>query len=219
VHSFDDAIKLHKQGHIEEAEQVYRQILGTEPNHPGALHLLGVIRQHQGRHDEALDLIGRAIAVNPAKAVYHNNYGAASLSLERFDEAEASFHRALAIRPSYADALANLGMVQAALKKEEAVLETLRKALQFDPQHRDARRRLVALLVDLARHEEAVLLLKQSLANHPTAETYADLGCLLLPLGRTSEAAAALSPLATGGCPVGAAALWREQFLLRHLFL
>ncbi len=58
---FADALRLHQQGHIEEAEQAYLQILAGEPTHPGGLHLLGVIRQQQGRHEEALELIGRAI--------------------------------------------------------------------------------------------------------------------------------------------------------------
>ena len=83
----------------------------TTPLTP-ALHLLGVIRQQQGRHAEACELIGRAIEADPGKAVYRNNYGAALLSLDRPDEAEASFRRALGIRPRYADAWANLGMAR-----------------------------------------------------------------------------------------------------------
>ncbi len=34
--SFDDAVKFHRQGRIQEAEQVYRRILDAEPNHAGA---------------------------------------------------------------------------------------------------------------------------------------------------------------------------------------
>ena len=48
------------------------------------------MRQKQARHEDALELIGRAIRVRPGVAVYHNNYGAALLSLSRFAEAEAS---------------------------------------------------------------------------------------------------------------------------------
>ena len=70
----ETAIKLHQLGRVDEAEQVYRRILVGQPNHPGALHLLGVIRQQQGRHEEALGLIGRAIKLKPDVAVYHNNY-------------------------------------------------------------------------------------------------------------------------------------------------
>ena len=77
------------------------------------------------------------------------------------------------------------------LGKEEAALESLQKALHFDPRHRDMRKRLATLLRGIARHEEAVQLFEQALADHPTAETYADFGSLLLALGRTVEAAIA----------------------------
>ncbi len=79
--SFEDAVALHQGGRIGEAEAIYRRVLQEQPDHPGALHLLGVVRQQQGDHAAALELIGRAIEVNPAKAVYRNNYGAALLSL------------------------------------------------------------------------------------------------------------------------------------------
>ena len=52
--SFDDALRLHQQGRIEEAEQAYKEIVAADPGHPGGLHLLGVIRQQRGRHEEAL---------------------------------------------------------------------------------------------------------------------------------------------------------------------
>ncbi len=143
--SFDDALRLHQQGHIEEAEVAYQEVLAAQPNHPGALHLLGVIRQQQGRHREAVELIGRAIEVNPAKAVYRNNYGAALLSLDRLDEAAESFRRALEICPRYPDALANLGMVQT-LREEEAAEASFRRALEIQPRHRDATTRLAAFL-------------------------------------------------------------------------
>ena len=56
--SFDDAVRLHQEGKSAEAEEVYRPILQREPDHAGALHLLGVVRHQRGRHEEALGLIG-----------------------------------------------------------------------------------------------------------------------------------------------------------------
>ena len=62
ISQFDEALRLHQNGQLAEAEAAYLEILATEPSHPGSLHLLGVIRQQQGRHEEALELVGRAIA-------------------------------------------------------------------------------------------------------------------------------------------------------------
>ena len=154
--SFDDAVKFHRQGRIQEAEQVYRRILDAEPNHAGALHLLGVVRQQQGDHQTALELIGRAISLSgpqrpsrPAplpqagepsdSAAQHNNYGTALQSLGRFEEALASFRRALAIRPQYPQALANAGLALASLGRHHEAVGSFRKGLELDPENAHAR--------------------------------------------------------------------------------
>ena len=89
------AIQHHQAGRLQEAEALYRQILQVEPNHPDALHLLGVIAHQAGKHEIALEYIARAIALNPA-AEYHNNIGEAYRALARLNEAGASFQQALA---------------------------------------------------------------------------------------------------------------------------
>ena len=53
---FDRALAIHKSGLTTEAEACYSEILAISPQHAGALHLLGVIRQQHGRHEEALKL-------------------------------------------------------------------------------------------------------------------------------------------------------------------
>ena len=138
----------------------------------------------------ALELIGKAIAVNPATAAYHNNYAAALLSLERFAEAKASIHRALAIRPNYADALANLGMALVKLGEDDSAEASLRNALQIDPKHRDARKRLATLLADNGRAYEAVKLFAELAGAGMTADMAFNYGNLLFTLGRTEDAIA-----------------------------
>ena len=168
--SFDEALALHQSGRIAEAEAIYRQVLEQQPDHPGALHLLGVVRQQQGDYAAALELIGRAIAINPRKAVYRNNYGAALQSLGRHEEAAESFQRALTISPNYADALANLGMAQASLGEDSAAETSFRRALVCQAWHRDAVTRLAALLRRQGRAEEARHLLESAIAAAPCPE-------------------------------------------------
>lgn len=51
------AIQHHQAGRLAEAEKIYRQILAQQPDHPDALHLLGVLAVQAGRLDAAVDLI------------------------------------------------------------------------------------------------------------------------------------------------------------------
>ena len=185
---FDDALRLHQQGHLEEAEAAYEEILAAAPNHAGGLHLLGVIRQQQGRHAEACELIGRAIEADPAKAVYRNNYGAALLSLDRPEEAEASFRRALGIRPKYADAWANLGMAETALGKEAAALESLQKAALLRPAALRCPGAACRTAEETGPRGRGRRVLRAAMAERATAETHFEFGELLFGLGQRDRA-------------------------------
>ena len=61
-------------------EAIYRRVLAHQPDHPDALHLLGVVALQTGRSDTAIELIGRAISINAGVAEYHQNLGIALAS-------------------------------------------------------------------------------------------------------------------------------------------
>jgi protein O-GlcNAc transferase len=58
------ALQHHQAGRLQAAEQIYRQILQTQPNHAEAIHFLGVIAHQVGQHETAMEYISRAIALN-----------------------------------------------------------------------------------------------------------------------------------------------------------
>ena len=51
------AVQHHESGRLPEAEAMYHQILQNDPDHPDALHLLGVIAHQAGKNEEAVNLI------------------------------------------------------------------------------------------------------------------------------------------------------------------
>ena len=67
--SFNDGVKLHRAMRLDEAEAIYRRVLGARPAHAGALHLLGVVDIQRGRPTEALEKIRRALELNPTSAL------------------------------------------------------------------------------------------------------------------------------------------------------
>src|ERR1700722_947761 len=88
-------MRHHEAGRLAEAEAIYRQVLSQQPNHSGALHLLGVIAHQVGRHDVALELIAKAITITPYDPAFHSNQGEAFRSLRRFDQAVAAYSTAI----------------------------------------------------------------------------------------------------------------------------
>ena len=125
--SIQDAIELakraHQGGNLAGAEEIYRQVLAVVPEHPEALHLLGLVELQSGRLEGAVGLIRRAIAADPMAAHFHANLGLALMVLKRPEEAVAAYERALLIHAFLEDALAGIarddvrGMVRTAVGK------------------------------------------------------------------------------------------------------
>src|SRR5262245_14538789 len=81
------AVQHHQAGELQAAEQIYRQILASNPNQPDALHLLGVVASQVGNQEFAIESISRAIALDATDPGFHNNLGNAFRAAGRFDEA------------------------------------------------------------------------------------------------------------------------------------
>jgi protein O-GlcNAc transferase len=89
--AFSRALTSHQAGRLDEAEQLYRKILETQPLHFDSLHLLGVIHHQRGDDLEAVRHIDAALNVNSDHAGAHNNRGIALKALHRFSLALASY--------------------------------------------------------------------------------------------------------------------------------
>ena len=141
------ALQHHQAGRLQAAEQVYRQVLQVEPNQPDALHLLGVIASQMGKHEVAIEYIGRAIGLIGNQAAFHNNLGEAYRALHRIPEAVACYSRAIELKPDYAEPHNNLGVAfKEQGKLDEAVACCLRAALRHNPQSAFAHCKLAELL-------------------------------------------------------------------------
>ena len=73
---FAAALRAHHR-RMQEAEQHYRQALAADPKHIDALHLFGVLAHQAGRSDIAVDLIGKALALDERVPDFHYNIGLA----------------------------------------------------------------------------------------------------------------------------------------------
>ncbi|MCC6531304.1 MAG: tetratricopeptide repeat protein [Burkholderiales bacterium] len=85
------------------AERIFRQVLSGSPEHPEALHFLGVLTYLAHRYEPAVELIKRALPSRRSDAELHNNLGLALQAAGRYTEAIASFRRALSLVPQSAD--------------------------------------------------------------------------------------------------------------------
>jgi len=190
--AFRLAVAHHQAGRLSEAEGLYRQILGAQPNHPGALHLLGVIADQVGRHEVGVELIQKAIALAPQVADFHSNLGAAQRNLGRLDEAMAEFRRAIQLQPDHADAHNNLGSALIAKGALGEAVTVLRRTIELRPALAEAHNNLGIALGGEGRGEEAVAACRRAVELQPGyAAGYNSLGVALVNQRELAEAIAA----------------------------
>jgi len=125
----------HQSGRLPDAEGLYRQVLAQQPNHDGALHLLGLLAHQAGRSDIALDLITRAIQIAPNIPDSRVNLGSVLLSQRKFEPAIEQFRTALQLNPNSAEAYYNLGNVYTQLDRLDLAAENFRKSVQVRPDY------------------------------------------------------------------------------------
>jgi Flp pilus assembly protein TadD len=123
------ALLAHRRGDLAAAENDYRALLAQAPDHPLALHYLGVIAYQRGRPSDALPLLERAAQLRPDEPEFHNNLGLALAELDRYDDAVDAYQRTLALNPEHATAWNNLGLALTACNRLGDAIESLRKSI------------------------------------------------------------------------------------------
>jgi len=218
--AFEQAVKHHRQGQLETAESLYRQVLHADARHADALHLLGVAALQLGRQDEALSLINQAIEVRPEAAAYRLSLGQVHAAGNRLDESVGAYRQATALAPDLVDAWFGLGVaLQAADRRQEAI-EVYRRLLELQPDHVEAYHNLGSAYELCGQLDEAVVLYRRALELEPNrAATHNNLSSALYRCGRLEEAivagrrALSLEPDSTTACNnLGCALTASRQF-------
>jgi protein O-GlcNAc transferase len=154
--AFRKALALHQQGLLAEARGFYQQALRMEPRHFHSLHLLGVIAAQTNQPQQAVELIGRALAIDPNSAAAYNNYGNALRGLGHREAATQAFDRAVAIKPDFADGYFNRALLRSESRQFEAAIEDYERAIALQPGHATAGLARANAMRELGRHEEAL---------------------------------------------------------------
>ena len=187
------AIELHQQGELAEAERLYSAILAAKPDHPDALHFLGLIRFTTGRPEEALQLVADAMRAGPPSAFLLLNHGLVLNALARPEEAIASFDRAIALDAGLAEAHNNRAVLLGTLGRHEEALASYQAALAIAPGDPGTLFNQGNALKDLGRYEEAVASYDHALLLEPYhAPALCNRGIALHEMKRLDEALASL---------------------------
>ena len=187
----DQAAALHRSGRLAEAEVLYRAALAADPRDANAQQLLGVALAQQGRPEEGLAEIDRALALAPDHAEAILNRANIHRMLGRNEEALAGFTRALESRPDWPQVLNNKGSVLQDLRRPAEALAAYDHALRLQPGNSQVINNRGSALMDLKRGAQALSAFDDALRLAPDdAVVLTNRGNALRLLGRHAEALA-----------------------------
>jgi Flp pilus assembly protein TadD len=150
---------LERQKKSDEAEAVFRDALQIQPDSPPILNYLGYMNADRNvRVAEALELIQKAVALDPANGAYLDSLGWALYRSNKLDAAEESVRKALATQASNAVILDHLGDILKARGRVAEALQSWQKALEGEDEEGELDRGSVARKI---REAQAALAAQQ----------------------------------------------------------
>jgi len=132
------AFRYHLSGDLQKAQAVYRKLLGTEPDRPDVLYVLGNLAYCIGEDQVAVDLIHKAIQQDATQPHFYQSLGSVHKDRGDFKKAVLCFQKARQIQPDRVETHLSLGLsyhLQDRLKDAEACFG---RALELDPNSTEA---------------------------------------------------------------------------------
>ncbi len=157
---FQRALQLQQNGALNEAEQLYRQILETAPDNADVLNLLGLIAQTKGLHHEAVPYFYRAINSAPQHFPIYFNLAVSLSAVERPVEAIEAYQKVLSLKPDVKEAYYGMGNIYWQQDDRINAEQSFQKALEIDGNY-------LAAAVNLAELKADDSALKKLAENNP----------------------------------------------------
>ena len=151
-------------GRLDEAQGRIRAVLDDRPEHPDALHLLGIIALHCGQERQAVELVASAVEIDPKHAAFHSDLGNALQACGELDDALRAFTTAVRLDPDAAHLHFNLGNALNLNGQPEAALPVYRRALEIEPGNPVVHNNFGNTLQELERLDEASQALERAVA-------------------------------------------------------
>ena len=170
----DDRIRINyaailsDSGEHEAAVQQYCRVVGNYRSSE-LYEKLGRALLSAGRHDEALQQLGKAQAINPGSPSICKSLGDAFREKGATDEAIAMYSEALRLSPTYEAVYNNLGLTMADAGRLDEAEQAYRKAIDIHPDYQTAYGNLDALLDRRGTPADRVAAWEAFAKGHPDA--------------------------------------------------
>jgi len=183
-----EAIALHQDGQVRQAEQIYQQILQINSQDAEALHLLGVVALQAKKYEVAVKLITQATKIDSKQSSFFNNLGIALIKQGKLEEAVQACQQAIKLQPDDAETHYNLGIALQKQERLEQALTAYQEAIKMQPDNAEIYNNLGVILWKQGKLEESIQSYQKAIGIQPDyAEPYNNLGNVLQEQGKLEE--------------------------------
>jgi hypothetical protein len=143
------ALNAAKLRRVNEAIGICKDVLAAVPDMPGALGLMGGILGQEGRADEAIALLEKAVARQPGVANWHLNLCALYRGKNQLDHALRAGLEAVRCSPETANHRVELALTHLTRGERDLAAKHFREGIGKEPEHAAAHMGLGELLLAL----------------------------------------------------------------------
>jgi Flp pilus assembly protein TadD len=165
----------HDRGEMEKAANEYTEALKINPGAPDICNNLGQIYLHNGRYEEARQLLRRGFVSRQTENLY-SNLGEALIGVDSLDQAELLLKKAITLAPSNSDAMNDLGTVYARRGNYADAVALWKKVETIAPNSSAATINIMKVLILQKKYDEAETYRQKLIAQ----------GLTIDPIGRDS---------------------------------
>ena len=187
--TFALAVQNHQKNNLQVAENLYKKILKTNPNHASAHNNLGLIFHAYKDFQKARSYYQKAIQFQPDYADAHNNLGNVFKELGEHQKAKSCYQKTIEIQPNYAGTHYNLGIVFKELGEHQKAISSYQKAIEIQPGSASAHSNLGIVFNEIGEHQKAISSYQKAIEIQPNhAVPHYNLGIVFKELGEHKKA-------------------------------
>ena len=161
------ADQAQREGRLEDAEKILRELLAGDPENSKALRMLGMIALDANRFKAARKMLERAVELSPGSVLGWNDLANFHLKQDRYDEALKSVQRAVDLDPKMVHSYVMRGNILTKAQRHEESLVAYRKALEISPLNAGALSGMAHVLKTIGRQDESVEAYRKCIQAHP----------------------------------------------------
>ena len=187
--TFDLAIKNHQKNNLEEAQDLYNQILKIDPHQAGVRNNLGGIFKQLGEFQKAKECFKKTIEINPNYFLAHSNLGTIFQELGEFQKAIECYEKTIEIEPNHAQTHCNLGVIFQDLNEYHKAQSCYEKAIEINPNYSQAHNNLGSIFLKFEERQKAIECYEKAIkADLNYEDAHSNLGGLFHELGENQKA-------------------------------